>query len=60
MCLAAQSIITPSIAASAVFTQFGSADNPKARAAAGGCTRVVEIIKNVVSAEADAHTKNNA
>ena len=57
MCLTVQSIITPTIAAIAVFTHAESAGNPKARAAAGGCTKLVVTIRNVVSAEADAHIK---
>ena len=59
MRLAAHSAIILIIAAIAVFVHCGSADNPKARAAAGGCTQLVVIIKNVVNAEAAAHIKIN-
>ena len=58
--LAAQSIITLIIAAIAVLIYSGSADKPKARAAAGGCTKLVVTIRNVVNAEAAAHIKTNA
>ena len=57
MRLATQSIATLTIAAAAVFTHFGSADNPKARAAAGGCTKLVVTIRNVVRAAAAALIK---
>ena len=59
MALARQSIITPIIAAIAAFIAIGSIDNPKARAAAGGCTKLVVVIKNVANAGAAAHIKTN-